>query len=230
MIRRVNLPLFLFALTLAFVVKVAVHQAQQLAETTVPAQVRYEPADENLIILDPLAEVMVRLRGPRSEIAALNPFSVEVGLSLEKGEEGLITVTEDRLNVNVRTPGDFEIVSIEPNSFILTVEPQEHRVLPVRAELTGEPAAGAYVETPDVRPPRVDVVGPRSMVATLDELVVTVSLDGHALTWEATVAVVSPDPLVKIEPRQVVVHVPMKVPGSESSVFDGYLEEEEPIE
>ncbi len=229
MIGRVHLPLFLFALTIAFVIKVAVHQAQQLAETTVAAQVRYEMADEDMMILDPLLEVKVRLRGPRNEISSLYPFSVDVEVSLEEGEQGVIAITEDRLSVNVRMPGDFEVVSIEPNRFSLTVEPQERRVLAVRAELTGEPAAGAYAETPEVRPPRVEVFGPRSLVRALTELVATVSLDGHALTFETTTAVVSPDPLVRIEPRQVVVYIPMKVPGSDSSAFDGFLEEE-PIE
>lgn len=224
MIGRIHLPLFLFALTIAFVVKVAVHQAQQISETTVAAQVRYEKEDKAMVILDPVQEVKVRLRGPRNEIAALNPFTVDVEVSLKRGEQGLVTITEERLNVNFRTTGDFEVISIEPNRFTLTLEPEERRQLAVRAELTGEPAAGALAGTPEVRPPRVEVVGPRSVVRSLTELTASVSLEGHALTFEASVVVVSPDPLVRIEPRQVVVFVPMKVPGSDSSVFSGPLE------
>jgi hypothetical protein len=218
---RLHLPLFLFALTIAVVLKVAVNQTQQLAETTVTAQVRYEMASNENMILDPLPEVKVRLRGPRNEIAFLNPFSVEVEVSLEEGEEGLIDITEERLNV--RMPGDFEVISIEPNQFSLTVEPQVRRMLRVRIDLTGEPAAGAYNEAPYARPAMSEAMGPISLIEPLTELVATLSLDGHALSFEATVSIDSPDPLVRIDPRQVVVHVPMKVP--ESSTFESFPEE-----
>ena len=232
MIGRIHLPLFLFALTLAFIVKVAVHQAQQLAETAVTAQVSYKKADQGMIILDPVQEVRLRIRGPSNEIAVLSPYSVEVEVSLEKGEQGVVNITEDRLDVNVRMPGDFEVISIEPNSFSLTVEAEDRQDLPVRVELTGEPVAGAYAETPEVKvdPPWVKVVGPRSVMESLTEVVVLVSLDGHGISFEETAPVVSPDPLVKIEPRQVQVTVPMTVPGSESPVFDEIRENEEPIE
>lgn len=221
MIRRLHLPLFLLALAIAVVIKVAVNEALQLTETRITAQVQYDlPAGH--MILEPIQQVAVRLRGERSEIAALTPFSVQVEVSLREGELGQVDITDERLVV--RTPGDFEVISKEPNFFTLEVEVVESRTLPVRAVLSGEPAAGAVHEEPVVRPAAARVEGPRSRLRNLAELSAPVSLQGHALTFEEKVTIVTSDPLVKVvEPRQVVVYVPMKVPGSEASL-DGLVD------
>ena len=220
MIRRINGPLFLLALLIAVVIKVAVHEALQLTETTVTAQVRYNPP-EGAMTVEPLADLKVRLRGERSEILSLNPFNVVVEVPIDPGELGVIDVGEERMRV--RRPGDIEVLSIEPNRFALLVEEVVTRTVPVRVVVTGEPAAGAYHEEIRVRPGMALIEGPGSRVREIDELVATVSLDNRALTFDKEVPLVAPDPLVRVkDPRQVVIHVPMKVPGSES--LDALLE------
>ena len=226
MIRRIKWPLFLLAVAIAVVIKVAVNEALQLSETTISAQVQYNlPA--GYMILEPVRQVAVRLRGERSEIAGLTPFSVQIEVSLREGELGQVDITDERLIV--QTPGDFEVISKEPNLLTLEVELVERRTLPVRALLSGEPAAGAVHGQPEVRPAAAQVEGPRSRVRNLTELSAPMSLDGHALSFEEKVTIVSPDPLVKVvEPRQVVVYIPMKVPGSETPLDVPLEESSEP--
>ncbi len=214
MIQRIHLPLFLLAVTIAIGIKVAVNEALELTVTTINAQVRYNPP-ENVMILEEVRQVEVQLRGERSEIAALTPFNVQVEVSLKDGELGQVDITEERLIV--RGPGDFEVVSKSPNFFTLTVEKVERRILPVRVVLSGEPGAGAITGTPVVRPATAQVEGPRSRVGAVTELTAPVSLDGHAISFDSTVSIVSSDPLVKVvEPRQVEVSIPLEVPGSET--------------
>lgn len=221
MIRRIHLPLFLVAIGCAVAVKVAVNEALQLTEVTLNAQVRYN-LPEGVMILEPVRTVEVRLQGERSEIATLTPFNVQVEVSIGEGELGRVAVTDERLVV--RGPGDFEVVSKEPNFFTLTVERVERRTLPVKAKLNGEPAAGAVPGEPRVEPPTALVEGPSSRVGDLVELRAPVSLDGHAITYTEQVSLVSPDPLVRVvEPRRVTVHIPMMVPGSEAPL-DGLRE------
>ncbi len=222
MIQRIHLPLFLLAVTIAIGIKVAVNEALELTVTTINAQVRYNPP-ENVMILDPVRQVEVQLRGERNEIAALTPFNVQVEVSLKEGELGQVDITDERLIV--RGPGDFEVLSKSPNRLALTVEELERRTLPVRPVLSGEPSAGAIAGTPVARPATAQVEGPRSRLRAVNELTAPVSLDGHAISFNSTVSVVSPDPLVKVvEPRQVEVSIPLEVPGSESPL-DGLLEE-----
>lgn len=214
MIRRLHWPLVLLALGISLGLKLAVHEARQLTEMTITVPVRYNPPSEAMI-LNPHDEVKVRVSGQSSEIAELNPFNLEVEVSLTDDELGRIEITKDRMQV--RTPVDLEVVSIEPDRFILEVESLLRRPLPIRVVLTGEPSAGASHGDPRVEPPTAKVVGPHSRVSRLHELTATVSLNGHAITWKETVTVISPDALVRVEePRQVEVEVPMTVPGLET--------------
>lgn len=226
MTRRLQLPLFVLAMAMAVVVKIAVNEALQLAETTIDAQVKYV-LPKGAMILEPIQQLAVRLRGESNGIAGLNPFNVQVEVSLADLAEkdfGLVDVTEERFAV--RTPGDFDVISITPNRLTLRIEQVESRSLPVRAVMSGEPAAGAVVQgDPEVRPATARIEGPRSRVRDLLELAAPVSLNGHALSFEEKVTIVSPDPLVRIvEPRQVVVYIPLKVPGTDTAL-GGLLEE-----
>jgi hypothetical protein len=214
--RRLHLPLFLLALASAVAVKVAVNEARQLTEVNLNAQVQYN-LPKGVMILEPVKNVQVRLRGERNEIATLTPFNVQVEVSLRESELGQVDISEERLVV--RGPAAFDVVSKEPNFFTLTVEEVESRVLPIRAQLTGEPAAGALPGPPELVPAEARIEGPRSRIRDIVELKAPVSLEGHAFTFEEEAAIVSPDPLVRVvEPRQVLVRVPLTVPGSKSQM------------
>lgn len=227
--RRARLPLFLLAVAMAVVIKIAVNEAVQLAETTINAQVQYN-LPQGAMILEPIQQLAVRLRGERSDIASLNPFNVQVEVSLadlaekDSGSVDSVDVTEDRLKV--RAPGDFDVISITPNRLTLRIDRVIIKPLPVRAVPTGEPAAGAVLQgDPVVEPSTAQVEGPRSRINALGELTAPVSLDGHAFSFDPVVTLVSTDPLVRIVgPRQVVVAVKLKVPGTDTEL-DGLVEE-----
>lgn len=216
MIRRIHLPLFLLALVIALVVKVVVHESIELIESSYKVPVRYNELPDAMII-DPLREVEVRLRGERNELSRLNQLNVDVVADLEEGELGYVEVTEDRLTVG--GPAEFDVVSIDPNRFTLEIQRKESRFVPVQVVLTGEPSAGAIPGEPVVRPESLEVVGPRTRVRGLDALTAAISLNGHAFTFEEEATVSSPDPLVRVlEPRQVRVRIPMTVPSLETSL------------
>ena len=188
------------------------HRGERPAEKVVDASVTYNPPPE-MIILNPVERVRVRLRGSEQDIRAVNPYSVDVQVELDTTESGAVDV---RLEPeNVLAPEGIEVVSIEPSFLHLQLDAEMKRLLPVRPQLVGEPAAGAVVAgRPRGRPSQVLVSGPSSLVSNLEELRTSpISLDGHALTFEESTLVVSPDPLVKILNSQVVtVTVTMKQP------------------
>jgi YbbR domain-containing protein len=69
-----------------------------------------------------------------------------------------------------------------------------------------------------VIPDKVLVSGPESRLRAVNHLVTTaVDLDGHALDFEETAAVLSPDPLIKVlQPAVVTVRVPMQPPAEQT--------------
>lgn len=181
---------------------------------TIEPSVQYNnPASDDLIVLEPVLRVKVRLRGPTSLISALNPAQVSVVVDLLDAELGPIEIP--LAAANVIRPQGLEVQSIEPNLLSLEVDRVISEFRAVTVRLAGEPAAGAVVGTPDVAPQRVLVQGPESILATIDTLSTRpVLLDGHALDFEEQTLVVSPSPLVQVLPSNVVtVRIPLTIPG-----------------
>lgn len=208
---RVNLPLFMLALIIAIAVKFTIHEAEQLSEKVVDAQVTYNTPGENKVSYNLIDKVKVGLRGKSSEIAQLTVFNVEVIVDIPAQQVGPIDIALSPSNV--RSQGDFEVISLDPNRFTIHVEAKLEATIRIVAQLQGEPAAGSRHLEPTVRPPVARVTGPESRVRQILDLAAPVRLDGHARTFTDTVRVVSPDPLVQvIEPAFVEVRVPMEEP------------------
>jgi hypothetical protein len=171
-----------------------------------------------LILLDPIQRVRVRLRGRTSQIRALNPLAIDVLVAIPEAHKGMVDVRLGPENVVV--PGGIVVESIEPNQLQLRLDRELTRTLPVKVKLMGEPAAGAQVQKVEVSPSTAQVSGPESLVSSLQWITTAnVNLNGHALDFEETAAVLAPDPLVKVlQPLVVTVRVPMQPPGLTSPV------------
>ena len=210
---RSNIALFVVSLICAVVIKFAVHEQRQLSERVVEAQVSYGQAAPNMISFDLQESVKVVVRGPSNDISRLAPFTVEVVAQIPEGRTGSREIALDAEAVRFNVEGDFEVLSLEPNRFTIQVEERLERTLPIRIIFTGEPAAGSRHSEPVLRPADALVSGPRSKVERLLELTATVNLDGHARSFEESVTIDSPDPLVQIvRPTVVAVSVPMEEP------------------
>lgn len=191
----------------------AVEKREKITEKVVDASVSYNSA-RGLILLDPIQTVKVRLRGPDRRVRAIAPFELDVVVDVPASEPG--TTTVQLSGENVLTPEEVEVVSIDPTSLEIRMDREANAVLPVKPRLVGEPAGGAVPGQPRVIPGVARVRGPRSIVAGLAAVSTSpISLDGHALSFEQTVSVVSSDPLVRVvEPPFVTVSVPMSSPDA----------------
>ena len=200
----------LIAILLWFSLSVA--RREEMNEKVIEAAVSYsQPA--GYIILDPVPRVRLRLRGKTSKIRSLNPFVVDVLVAVTEARRG----THDlRLTAaNVITPDGVEVVSLDPSALRLHLDDEVQQMVLVEARFSGEPAAGAVPREPIVTPARVLVSGPASRLRELRSLTTTaINLDGHALNFVETAAVVTSDPLVKVvQPAVVTVEVPMQPPA-----------------
>lgn len=208
-----DLPLLFFALAIALMIKYAVHEEQQLSERIVDAQVSYTTPEEGMIAFQQMKSVKLDIRGPANDLSRLSPFTVEVLARIPQGRPGAREIVLREEDVRFNVPGDFEVLTIEPNRFSIQVEERLEAVVPLRIRLTGEPAAGARHLDPKVTPDEARLAGPRSRLETISEIELGVSLDGHATTFEEIVSVTSPDPLVQVvSPTLANVLIPMEEP------------------
>lgn len=211
--RTWGLRLLALVIAVSLWFSVSFEDREALSERLVEASVSYN-RPRGFVILDPVQSVNVRLRGSSKAIRRLNPYQVDVQVELAQTEPGIVNVNLGPENVLM--PEGLEVVSIEPNAIRVELEREVTQRLPVVPHLVGEPAAGAVVEEPEVFPNQVLVSGPESLLAKIQSLTTRpINLDGHALTFEETVAVVPPDPLIQVvQPSKVSVRVPMRQPGA----------------
>jgi len=224
--RTWGLRLLALSIAVGFWFSVSFEEREALSERLVEASVSYN-RPRGFVILDPVRIVNVRLRGSSKLIRQLNPYQVNVQVELAQTQPGTVTVNLGPENVLM--PDGLEVVSIEPNAIRVELEREISQRLPVVPRLVGEPAAGSIVEEPAVFPNLVLVTGPESLLAKVQSLSTRpVDLSGHALSFEETVAVVTPDPLIQVvQPSKVSVLVPMHQPGTADGA-DAARKPEEP--
>ncbi|MCS7172510.1 MAG: CdaR family protein [Armatimonadetes bacterium] len=128
--------------------------------------------------------VDVRVRAPRATLAELGPRSVVAWVNLADSEPG-----EYRLPVRVDTPARVRVVEVVPEQATVVVDALTQRQLPVEVALHGRAPQGMRVERPEVRPARVTVSGPRSVVQRARRAVASVDLSGVQNTQTVTIRV-----------------------------------------
>lgn len=180
------------------------------SERLVEASVSYN-RPRGFVVLNPIPGLNVRLRGSSKAIRRLSAFQVSIQVDLAQPREGTYYVALGPENVLM--PENFELVSIEPSNTIrVELEKEVTQRLPVVAKIIGEPAAGSTLQEPEVLPNQVLVSGPSSLLRRYPTLATAaIDLTGHALTFEETVPVLAPDPLIQVvQPARVTVKVPLQ--------------------
>jgi YbbR domain-containing protein len=219
-VRTWGLRLLALGIAIGLWFGVSFEDREVLSERLVEASVSYI-RPKGLVILDPVQSVSVRLRGSSRQIRQLNPFMVDVQVDLTPAQEGLATVNLGPENVLM--PEGLTLVSIEPNVIRVELEREESKRIAVMPELVGQAAPGATVEEPEVFPNQVLVTGPESLLAKTEVLHTRpVSLAGKNATFEESVSVVAPDPLIQIvQPTRVSVRVPIQPAKPETPTETG---------
>lgn len=179
------------------------------SEKVVEADIAYN-RPRGFMVISPVQSVSVRLSGSKKAIRQLSPYTVQVQVELSQRQVGLNSVTLE--SENVLLPDGLEVVGIEPRTIRVDLEKEGTQRVQVVPKTVGKPAADSVVGEPEVFPNQVLVNGPEPMLARIESLSTRpIRLDGHALTFEESVEVVSPDPLIQIvQPLKVTVRVPIR--------------------
>jgi len=194
----------------------SVEKRERISEKVVDASVTYN-LPRGTVLLDPIQSVKVRLRGPDRQLRTLSPWAIDVVIDVSDSSGGGLDVVH-LTAADVERPDGIDAVSIEPNSIPVRLDVEAARTLPVVPRIVGEPAGGSVPGDVVTIPDGALVRGPQSLLANLDSLTTSpVSLDGHAFSFDQTVSVIPPDPLIRVvQPTTVLVRVPMVVPDPDS--------------
>lgn len=119
--------------------------------------------------------VRIKLRAPRSVLAAINTEEIHAFVDLAGLEPGT-----HPLHVQTVIPQGTEVVSVLPETVTFTIDPIIQKRMPLRLVRTGAPPSGLTVASiePDTR--MVTIVGPQSLIKTVAEVVGTVPVPSTA--------------------------------------------------
>jgi YbbR domain-containing protein len=221
-------------LSLAFAVLLwmfVVGENRSEVSLSLPLELTRVPA--NMVIVSRVPEsIRVRLNGPRSLVAGINPAQLVVRLDLDGIQPGIsgFEILPSRLNL----PRGIEVTYISPSVITLEADVKTRKVVPVKPRTRGSPAEGFEVAALRADPPEVEVEGAERAVKQLRELPTeAVDVSGLDGGFTRPVELAYPDPslraLIKKPVRVEVViremrgerefpQVPVRVPGTGFSV------------
>jgi YbbR domain-containing protein len=174
----------------------------------IPLQFQPFPTDLELVS-EPPSGVDVRIRGAAGIVSRTTAGDMAAVLDLAPATAGrrLFQITPQHVDV----PFGIEVVQVAPATIAMVFERSTTREVPVIPLVEGEPAPGFVVGQIAADPATVEVVGPESAVAKVDEaLTETVTIDGAREDVEASVTLGFTDPSLRLRTpgrAKVTVHV-----------------------
>jgi len=154
----------------------------------IPVQVEKVP--ENLVVIEESAhEINLRVMGSRAALRQVAKNVQHYAVSFEGAKAG-----EARLAVNkeqITLPRGARIVASSPSTLVFALESVSSKVVPVRADLTGELPSGWKLARVSIEPKDIAITGARSAVRNVREVVtdrVDLSTIRETTTLESPVA------------------------------------------
>lgn len=156
--------------------------------------------------------VQIRVRAPRSVEGTLGPQDFMAFVRVEELEEG---AHERPVEVRSRRRS-LQIVHVDPPRVRFRLERVERREIPVSIQVLGQPAVGYQIAPPTPVPARVQVVGPRSLVALAAMARGKIQIDSVRGSVELQVPLEAVDAqgtsltALRVEPERITVTIPVE--------------------
>jgi YbbR domain-containing protein len=160
-----HLGLKFVALALASLLWLTV-AGEHVVERVLRVPVEFRNLPEHLeVVGDPPDSVEVRLRGSSALLSRLQPGDVVARVDLEQARPGsrLFPIRHEE----VRSPYGVQVAQVLPGTLGIELEKTASRMVPVVAQLDGEPAPGFVIGARTAEPATVEIAGPESRVRKL---------------------------------------------------------------
>ncbi|HEB75677.1 MAG TPA: hypothetical protein ENJ04_04945 [Nitrospirae bacterium] len=204
-----NLGLKILALCLAVVLWFLI-SGRGVSEITLEVPIEYvniPPGYE--IVKKDRDTVRVSLFGSEVVLRSIKPEDLRVYVDLKDAQpaEGSYRIKKR----NIKVPPALTISNVTPPSVNVVIEKTVRKEVPVRPDITGEPAAGRHISEVTIKPDRVVVEGPESVLRRLT-YVRTEPIDVTGLDSDSVmkVNVVSDVTAARLMTGKVDVHIKIK--------------------
>jgi YbbR domain-containing protein len=161
---------------------------------------------KGMVIEDMPERVSVRVQSGSLSVGGLNAEDFKATVDLSGVRTG-----ENRLIVDVTAPPEVNITMVNPREVTVTVDKSIQKQLPVTVFLRGNPQSGFTTGEPVLVPNAVLATGPSKILNTIDEVPVTMDVDGASHNLDFTLPLELQQPGVKLSPEVVRVVVPVNI-------------------
>jgi YbbR domain-containing protein len=185
--RGPSLRLLALSIFLAMVLWSMAHGTAS-TELSFDIPVVFDDIPDKIVITDTSTDtVNIRVLGTRAALRSIKVSKLDYRVDVSGGKPGP-AVYEVDVSSRLDLPRGAKIVSRSPSQIKLHFEWRGRKSVRVRADIEGDPAEGFVVVGVEVEPPRVWLVGARSTVLRLSEVVTeTVDVTGLAESTEREV-------------------------------------------
>ncbi|MEN6411295.1 MAG: CdaR family protein [Veillonellales bacterium] len=142
----------------------------------------------SLIVTDVPDIVRVKVRGPRSAIAAITAQDIKCYIDLKGLEEG-----QHSVKIHTSIPASLEVVEVMPDKVRLVIDSIISRQLPVDVNLKGTPLSGAAIGKVLPSVAQVKVVGTRSVMDAAEKVVAQVDVSGRSADFTVEAPLIAVD-------------------------------------
>jgi YbbR domain-containing protein len=164
--------LFLLAVAIAAVLWGMAHGASSI-ERGYDIPVVFKGLPESLVLIDQSTDLInIRVLGSRAALRDISPTAVEYVIDVSGAKPGPAVYDVELSRIDL--PRGSRAVSRSPAHIEVRFEPRGRKSVAVRADLEGQPPEGYELGEVAVEPARVWLVGARSAVMRLTEIVTEV--------------------------------------------------------
>jgi len=149
-------------------------------------------------------QVEIEVDYPRDDVrAALEDVGIRVVHQLEPGvSPGALDFALTAADVEV--PPRFRIKLIEPSRVQVQIDRVTEKVLTVKAILAGEPRPGYRLDSVNLSPPEVNIIGPAGILGEMTEIrTAPIRIAGRAASFNARVLLEPIPGAVKLDPDSI---------------------------
>lgn len=200
-----NMALRILSVALALLLWIyATNEQNPVNDQILSLQLQRLNQPKGMVVSGIPSSVSVRVQGSRTQVTALSANDFQAVVDLSGVVEG-----DNYIQVKVSSPPGIQVILITPNRVHAVADSVIEKQVDVAASLKGNPAKGYTTQEPVIQPAKVTLRGPRSKIAAIDQIRVTVDVESATGVVDQTVPVNSGQNDVSVVPQTVKVTVPV---------------------
>lgn len=201
-----NLSLKIFSLAVAVLLFLFV-SVESATPIEADFRIEYKTAEDIMVVGEPPQALHTTLQGPWASFRSFD-MSDLTPVVIDLSTAGPGTVRHAIETSDVVAPGGMVVVSIRPSEVEVTLDRRVERQVPVQVDLLGRPALGFEVMSVTAEPQRVRVLGPMTVMQTLDYVYTrAVDVEGREEDLSLDVDLRPPPSPLRLKDKRVAVTV-----------------------